>query len=148
MTYFVFTSLTIRNSRRQLSELATQTVVPSQREGGAAGIFLRKINGFGLVRVIHVAKVVERIEVALSGWLKCWLRTRFGKTLDKFPRTWMIAFTKTKLHSLSVQSLTGRKPINSSRATSGDPGSGGASVAGRLPRPPSSELVGLCRLPA
>ena len=148
LTYFSFTSLTIRSLCRYLSELAAQSVVPSQREGGVAGIFLRKINGFGLVRVIHVAKVVERIGVALTCWMKCWLRTRRRKTLDKFPRTWMIAFTKPKLCSLSVQSSTGRKPINSSRATSGDPGSGGASVAGRLHRPPSSELMGLCRLPA
>ncbi len=111
MTYFVFTSLTIRNSRRQLSELATQTVVPSQREGGAAGIFLRKINGFGLVRVIHVAEVVERIEVALIGWLNCWLETQRKKTLDKFPRTWMIAFTKTNFVVTSFNQ-TGRKPIN------------------------------------
>jgi hypothetical protein len=111
MTYFVFTSLTIRNSRRQLSELATQTVVPSQREGGAAGIFLRKINGFVLVRDIHVAKVVWWIQVALSGWLVCWLKTRFGKTLDKFPRTWMIAFTKTNFVVKSFNQ-TGRKPIN------------------------------------
>lgn len=148
VTYFAFTSLTICSPCRYLSELVAQSVVPSQREGGVAGIFLRKINSFVLVRVIHVAEVFERIGVALIGWLNCWLETQRKKTLDKFPRTWMIAFTKSKLCSLSVQSSTGRKPINSSRATSGDPGSGGASVAGRLHRPPSSELMGLCRLPA
>jgi hypothetical protein len=111
VTYFAFTSLTIRSPCRYLSELVTQSVVPSQREGGVAGIFLRKINSFVLVRVIHVAEVIRAIEVALIGWLNCWLETQRKKTLDKFPRTWMIAFTKTNFVVASFNQ-TGRKPIN------------------------------------